>query len=144
MHLTFMCVHLKHLMLFPILQWLLTTQPFSVDNEKMPCTTKAFISIHCGLRASSNTGFSNLLLTAHRLKVSNDSVRHFSTIYAFLYKGQYTLCVNHNKIDGKTYSFCIPLEVALHPRCGTRAVGCRPLTSNTCVVLRLWTFVFFD
>jgi len=43
---------------------------------EMPCTAKAFISIHCGLCASSNTRFSNLLLTARRLQVSNHSVRH--------------------------------------------------------------------
>jgi len=39
----------------------------------MPCTAKAFVSIHCGLRASCRTGFSNLLLTAHRLKRNGES-----------------------------------------------------------------------
>jgi len=35
--------------------------------------------------------------------------------------------VNHNKIGMQTWSFCVPLEIAWRAKCGTRAVGCRPL-----------------
>jgi len=71
-------------------------------------------------------GNNHLLLTECRLKVWHHSVCQQRTIVIQVKVNISSVWVI-TKLICKTWSFCVPLEIVWHAKCGRRAVGCQPL-----------------